>query len=954
MRFPLPPRKLELQRLLYPAGRPIYKDVDGVNELDKYYMPDNVEGRKLRPIQPGRGYNFTGVEILNTPSLNSPEYDNIFEFECLFKLDTSPSSTFSILTQITNGWDILIRDSGVSNIEFIGLSSSTVFSNLIPVVGTLYHLYVIKSGSNLEIFINGTLDSTHAFVAVTSVGTRDVGIGNYSLTSDASNRRMIGGIYFASLKINTHTLYYNLDESSGLIAYDSSGNGNNGVINLGESPESSFHTTDPEVPSRQNEVGYWFSGDAVGVGALTPIALDGNGKTDVLGNTVPHPYFGEVRKEALLTNASCMNFDGNLVLTFSDLSSRSIVDQEGDVTLEISGNNIQPVSGTGVVWYLEFDNGSYYRGSEVNGLTVWDLNTSNALDGIWDLLGSSDGDQYGDSEFARPNNLLDGFTKAGYFKIGSTGEIDNGLNILPTNYIITTNFIAYNTIFDIFWSDIADVGNTQLGIFQFNGTVYINFYGNLIGLGVSNLDDNTQHEIIIKLYSTTLIAIVDEVEKYNQTIVRGAEIDTGAQFGQLGANRGNVAITKIRIDETDSSGNITNDHFNLDIINGDSASIKNIANNAQLNSDMQWVTDGTYQLIPADPASKGFNVTGGVLGVKGSTIAMNPCESKVIFNPYGDPGLHAMGLTDTIELGYVDIVADESLFHDNRVANKIEKLLAYSDFQYPIAGSAAYFDGNITVAVTIAKDDTDFIHQTGIFSITLYASFDNGASITDVDVLLGTINSTGGVTSGFNVYYGNSVAGVEGKISLRYAFNAFTITLSTEDLSNVLEDGKLHKIKFISTDTQFTIEIDNIVKFNLGDSLPIFNGTSDFSLRICEDDNYVHRGMIAQIQIVNDSGDEIVFYPSAEEEGLTWFNAGLNRLASSNVTVSLNGSSDGDQFVQDGNLSYHHNLQYGYHDDGTSLVPGDPNNFRFDVNNDPIDNLPKVIKKRRIRQFLRK
>ncbi len=793
-RFPQPPRKLEEQRLLYPAGRPIYKDVDGVNEMDKYYMPDNIEGRKLRPIQTGRTHNYTGVEKNTLPSIYNDSSKSI-RAVCLIKQGTGGTTNvtpiYSSLEETSpfKGFGIELKaDDHPSFPNQITVSiSNTVatdeargsFNNAVPNDGK-YHLVDVK--------YDGSKDNTGIQCFIDEVELTLSPSFN-TLTSDDINRPQAytgrrGTISGHPVKIASIVVYVediqvystSCDEQFGLVNYDRTTiGGNDGVIDLGGSSESSFHATDPDVPSRQNEVGHWFSGDAVGVGSYTPIAQDGDGKTDVLGNTAPYNYFGTVRKEALLTNASCMFFDGNLVLTFSDLSGRSIVDQEGDVTLQIVGNDVYPVSGTGVVWYLEFDNGSYYRGSEVNGLTAFDLNTTNALDGTWDLLGSADGTQYGDSEFAEPVNLLNGFTAVTY----ATGD---------------------------------------------------------------------QH-------------------------------------------------------------------------------------------------------VPADLANSGFDVTGAVLGVKGSSIALNPCESKVVFNPYGAPELHAMGLEDTIELGYAEIIDNESTFHDKREANKVEKLIAYSDFQYPIAGSAAYFDGNITVAVSIAKGDTDFVHQDGIFEITLYASFENGASTTETDVLIGTMNSTGGVTNGFSIFYGNSVVGFEGVIGLRIATGASTYLL-TSDLSAILEDGKLHKIKVIGDGDRVIILVDAIERLNTT-GVPFGGSTSDFAFKICEDNNYVHRGMIAQIQIVNDLGDEIIFYPSAEEKGLTWFNAGLDKLATSDVTVSLNGSSVGDQFIPDGNLSYHHNLFWGEYDDGTSLIPGDPNNFGFAVDGTPIDNMPEVIKYRRILQFCR-
>jgi hypothetical protein len=117
---------------------------------------------------------------------------------------------------------------------------------------------------------------------------------------------------------------------------------------------------------------------------------------------------GPVRYDVHIKESSVGNFDGILQLSFTNLTNRSIFRQEGTVVVQIVGNIVIPVNGTGHLYYLEFDNGSFYRFSETSGLTVFDL-SENGLDATWQLNGSSDGSQWANSNFQYPKNLVEGF-----------------------------------------------------------------------------------------------------------------------------------------------------------------------------------------------------------------------------------------------------------------------------------------------------------------------------------------------------------------------------------------------------------------------------------------------------------------------------------------------------------------------------------------------------------------
>ena len=97
------------------------------------------------------------------------------------------------------------------------------------------------------------------------------------------------------------------------------------------------------------------------------------------------------------------------------------------------------------------------------------------------------------------------------------------------------------------------------------------------------------------------------------------------------------------------------------------------------------------------------------------------------------------------------------------------------------------------------------------------------------------------------------------------------------------------------------------------------------------------------------NGDKYIF---GAETGLTYYDISGN---GNDLTVNLNGSSDGDQWGLLVNKDYHHNLKYGYYNSGDGVkVPGDPNNKYKDVNGIAISNKAEVIKYNRINAYLRK
>ena len=83
------------------------------------------------------------------------------------------------------------------------------------------------------------------------------------------------------------------------------------------------------------------------------------------------------------------------------------------------------------------------------------------------------------------------------------------------------------------------------------------------------------------------------------------EIGSAIQANLLGGN-----IYKFIYNELDTSGDFVSELISLDWQNGNDSIVPNIGANAPANTDMNWVTDAAYALIPADPS----NPTDDILG----------------------------------------------------------------------------------------------------------------------------------------------------------------------------------------------------------------------------------------------------------------------------------------------------------------------------------------------------
>ena len=194
------------------------------------------------------------------------------------------------------------------------------------------------------------------------------------------------------------------------------------------------------------------------------------------------------------------------------------------------------------------------------------------------------------------------------------------------------------------------------------------------------------------------------------------------------------------------------------------------------------------------------------------------------------------------------------------------------------------FDGILYCQSNAAKTDTDFIHQTGIFNIIIRASFLNGSSTTQVSTLFATIKA-GDNDTGAKSTYSNSVVGFEGKINFILTISGSSETLSSSDLSSILEDGNLHTIQWVGNGSDVTLFVDGINKTLDSTSITPGGGTSDEKLLVGGDgkNNTGHVGYIAFIKIINNSSEQIINYTFSDGNNLIIPNSGEEEVLNSDL-----------------------------------------------------------------------
>ncbi|GAI07135.1 unnamed protein product, partial [marine sediment metagenome] len=219
----------------------------------------------------GRGYDFTGVELLSMPAnpfdtnflLNGGVFEFITDFTASSSsdisrvADTRDGHSVSA-TQIYEGIDVSLTYPWVIFVLYVNISTYYFTRWLKNHEGISTIRIEADSGwintSDFRCYQDGILLSIYedgeggAYVKPTSTTLTKMFVGGAGTGAAACD--------FALFNFETSKFIINCDESAGLISYDASGNGNHGTISLGGSAESSFHIESSEVESVQNEVGY--------------------------------------------------------------------------------------------------------------------------------------------------------------------------------------------------------------------------------------------------------------------------------------------------------------------------------------------------------------------------------------------------------------------------------------------------------------------------------------------------------------------------------------------------------------------------------------------------------------------------------------------------------------------------------------------------------------------------
>ncbi|RMG70139.1 MAG: hypothetical protein D6711_18085, partial [Chloroflexi bacterium] len=226
-------------------------------------------GTSDRPVQPGRCYQFDGVDdYIRTPSPFLPTNGEDFTIESefihydngirgtLFVSDWNPGGRISLFINSKNSaygagaFELFIEpDSGYTNTY---TKSSTALN--FAADGDHIRVNFNRTGTSYSVTIDNLttgISDTLSASSDTPIGATYADIGNYTSNSFAAPFKLL---YFKLYVANSLQLFYKCDEGAGITAYDSSGNGNHGTMyNI---TESTFHATDNTIGSWQNEVGY--------------------------------------------------------------------------------------------------------------------------------------------------------------------------------------------------------------------------------------------------------------------------------------------------------------------------------------------------------------------------------------------------------------------------------------------------------------------------------------------------------------------------------------------------------------------------------------------------------------------------------------------------------------------------------------------------------------------------
>jgi hypothetical protein len=215
-------------------------------------------------------------------------------------------------------------------------------------LGTWLLLRMWCNGTTGYLSVNGNTVATHTLGAKVNDHT-ELSIGDSAPTGSGR----FGNIHISRMRLNTGTgsVEYHFNESSGLTAYDVSGNGNHGTI----SATGATWTTASGIPSYAAQYGFRQSG-AVQIPALLDgsAAADGNPITNPAGNPcngsgtkIKQTDFGIV--QVYLTTV------GGMIEQTNTLLSKDPVDKEGSpyyATAYVSGAGYTDIYKIFGVWTM--------------------------------------------------------------------------------------------------------------------------------------------------------------------------------------------------------------------------------------------------------------------------------------------------------------------------------------------------------------------------------------------------------------------------------------------------------------------------------------------------------------------------------------------------------------------------------------------------------------------------
>jgi len=306
-------------------------------------------GDEERPLQPGRCYEFDGVaDYVDVPDVNLPA---MVAFTVSLWMNPTHKLAYRVIFEewaSAKGVLAWINNDGTWRLQ----ADTTFGAGSQVTLGEDTHVVVTSTGSVLNLYVNGVLEVTVSDttkvppgVNLTFGGGSNGGGG--SMEGKMWDGRVYGRVLTADerLYLLTHgdagtdptvedlELQLKMDDRVGLVAYDSSGNGNHGAIQ--NATLSSFHA-EQDVYSYQNQVGYTEGDGSNGavVGVFIPRDESDIAK-DVLGN--PLQYNGLAKLIAIPRGNACGTFDGtNDGVKFTSVA----LDADFEINFSINGDDV--------------------------------------------------------------------------------------------------------------------------------------------------------------------------------------------------------------------------------------------------------------------------------------------------------------------------------------------------------------------------------------------------------------------------------------------------------------------------------------------------------------------------------------------------------------------------------------------------------------------------------------